>query len=241
MNAQATRRTTVTPIPESRAPWRLERGERLAYEELWAHVEPAKAREILISALIAFARRGFDAATTRDIAEVSGMSPAGIYVHYSSKLDLLLELITTGHEMTLDAITAALADGPPDPESCVRRFAEVWTSIHARLHTLARVAQYELVSIPQDERGEITVMRRQLVNILRTHIRRGVDAGVFDVADLADATRAVMSLGIDVARWYQFERSRGHDALASEYGEFAIRMLSTPVRQARSARERSAR
>src|SRR4051812_14086446 len=50
--------------------------------ELWAHIEPASSRLLLLSALDAFLARGFHAATTREIAERAGMSPAAVYVHW---------------------------------------------------------------------------------------------------------------------------------------------------------------
>ena len=71
-----------------RSPPAEEVGEQSAL--LWAGIESESSRRILLAALAAFAQRGFQAATTREISERAGMSPAAIYVHYKAKSDLLV-------------------------------------------------------------------------------------------------------------------------------------------------------
>src|SRR3954449_12065773 len=90
--------------------------------ELWAGIESESSRRILLAALAAFAKHGFQAATTREIGEGAGMSPAAVYVHYKSKSDLLYEISRIGHQSVLDAVEEALRDAPQDPEQRIRRF-----------------------------------------------------------------------------------------------------------------------
>src|SRR5438105_3367977 len=89
---------------------------------LWAGIESESSRRLLLSALAAFARHGFEAATTREIGEGAGMSPAAVYVHYRAKSDLLHEISRIGHQSVLDEVEQALRDAPPDPVERVRRF-----------------------------------------------------------------------------------------------------------------------
>ena len=55
----------------------------------WQDVQPAPARRLLVAAVQAFAERGYHATTTRDISTRVGLSPAGVYVYYKSKEELL--------------------------------------------------------------------------------------------------------------------------------------------------------
>src|SRR4029453_18492474 len=71
---------------------------------VWEHVQPAAARRLLTGAVDAFAERGFQAPTTRDIASRAGMSPAALYVHYPSKERLLFEISLYGHNAALDVL-----------------------------------------------------------------------------------------------------------------------------------------
>src|SRR3954468_9521162 len=82
---------------------------------LWADIESESSRRLLLAALAAFARRGFQAATTREIAEGAGLSPAGGVVHYKAKSDLLYEISRVGHQSVLDEVEEALRDAPQDP------------------------------------------------------------------------------------------------------------------------------
>ena len=89
--------------------------------ELWAHIEPESSRLLLLSALDAFLARGYHAATTREIGERAGMSPAAVYVHWSAKHDLLFEISRIGHQAVLDEVEQALAQASDDPVERVAR------------------------------------------------------------------------------------------------------------------------
>jgi AcrR family transcriptional regulator len=194
------------------------------YERLWAHVEPASARRILLAALDAFATSGFNAATTRDIAQRAGMSPAGVYVHYASKLELLAEIARIGHEAVLAEVVNAI-DDVEGPVARIRRFVEAFTSWHARFHTLARVTQYELDALPPEHLGELRTLRRRFGELVAQELRDGERTGDFDVVDRRGTVVAILSLGIDVARWSAIGRSPDPDALGRLYGELVVRML----------------
>ncbi|GAA5154204.1 MULTISPECIES: TetR/AcrR family transcriptional regulator [Amycolatopsis] len=53
----------------------------------------ARRREILLAALRAFAEQGFRATSMREIAEMVGLSQAGLLHHFSSKEELLEEVL----------------------------------------------------------------------------------------------------------------------------------------------------
>lgn len=178
---------------------------------------------MLLSAVESFAERGYHATTTRSIAERAGLSPAAVYVHYSSKLDLLCDINATGHAAVLKDVEQAL-EGVDTPSERVRELTRAFVAWHARNHTLARVIQYELHAIPPDRYGEIRELRRRFERIFSAELRRGIRSKDFAIADLETTTVALLSLGIDVARWYT-GRGKTPDELGSAYGELALRMV----------------
>src|SRR3954471_21397784 len=104
---------------------------------VWEHVQPPHPRRLLTGAIDAFAERGFQATTARDIASRAGMSPAALYVHYPSKERLLFEISLYGHRAALEILTAAdTADTPADR---LRAMVAAFTAWHAEHHTIARV------------------------------------------------------------------------------------------------------
>jgi AcrR family transcriptional regulator len=185
----------------------------------------ADARTRLVAAATAaFAERGYHATTTRDIAARAGMSPAAVYVHHSSKEELLFLISREGHDTALQVIREA---SPDDAEPFRRLHDTVWafTLWHAQHHTAARVVQYELAALSPQHRREIAVRRRDIDRHMREVITAGVQQGVFDVPDIAGTTLALLSLAVDVARWYRDDGQRSAEAVADLYADLAVRMV----------------
>ncbi|MDT8913897.1 TetR/AcrR family transcriptional regulator [Amycolatopsis sp. PS_44_ISF1] len=192
--------------------------------ESWPDVQPEAARRLMLAGVESFARRGYHATTTRDIASAAGMSPAALYVHFPSKAALLFAISRSGHEQTLALVEDAVAEAA-DPVGRIRLVVEEFVAWHARRHTVARVVQYELNSLPEQEYAVVAQLRRRIERTVREVIAEGAACGAFTVADPRTAARAVLSLGVDVARWYSDRIRQTPEALGREYGELVVRML----------------
>jgi AcrR family transcriptional regulator len=189
---------------------------------VWEHVQPAAARRLLTGAIDAFAERGFQATTTRDIASRAGMSPAALYVHYPSKERLLFEISLYGHQAALGVLQEA--GDRPSPTERLRSMVSAFTAWHAEHHTIARVVQYELAALSPEHFAEVATIRRAISALIEQVLADGVADGSFTVEDLPGTTLAVLSLSIDVARWYTPHRTKP-EALGSLYGDLALRMV----------------
>jgi AcrR family transcriptional regulator len=185
----------------------------------------ADARTRLVSAATAaFAERGYHATTTRDIAARAGMSPAAVYVHHSSKEELLFLISRDGHDTALQVLREASPDDA-EPFTRLRDTVRAFTLWHARHHTAARVVQYELAALSPAHRREIGARRRDIDQHMREVITAGVDQGVFDVPDIPGTTLALLSLAVDVARWYRDDGRRSAESVADLYADLAVRMV----------------
>ena len=179
----------------------------------------------LAAAVEAFGERGYHATTTREIAERAGMSPAGMYIHFQSKQEILYQVSRRGHAAVLKVVEDALAGDAP-PEEQVRRFVQAFTAWHAWNHRSARVQQYEL----HCTRTSSTLTRSEAVrsrfgHMLKQELRRGVQSGTFTISDLDTTALAILSLGIDVARWYRPGIDPEPDALGEQYADLVLMML----------------
>lgn len=176
------------------------------------------------AALDAFASKGFHGTTTRDISTAAGMSPAALYVHHRSKEDLLFEVSRAGHERTLTLVQEAVARSE-DPVEQLSAFVEDFVRDHAVVHTGARVINYELAALSEEHLAVVAAIRRDIDGVLRAVVERGVAAGVFTSPDPHMTTLAILSLGIDVARWYRDEGRWTPDQVADHYRLLALRMV----------------
>ncbi|MEU8786150.1 TetR/AcrR family transcriptional regulator [Streptomyces sp. NPDC048637] len=196
--------------------------------EEWAGVTPDAARRLVGAAVEAFAERGYHATTTRDIAGRAGMSPAALYIHYKTKEELLYRISGIGHEKALrimDAAAEAEGSATERLRDAVRTFAR-W---HAEHHTTARVIQYELQALSPEHYTEITGLRRRTDRLLRQIIQDGADSGEFRADDVPGTTLAVLSLCVDVARWFTSDGPRTPDEVGTLYADLVLRMVGAPV------------
>ncbi len=176
------------------------------------------------AAMEAFAARGFHGTTTRDISTAAGMSPAALYVHHRSKEDLLFELSRVGHTRVLELVQEVVARSD-DPVRQLGDLVEEFVRDHAVAHTGARVINYELAALSEEHLAVILAIRHEFDVVVRDVIDRGVATGAFLVSDTPMTALAILSLGIDVARWYRDEGRWTPDEVAAHYRVLALRMV----------------
>jgi AcrR family transcriptional regulator len=189
---------------------------------------PAEAdasRRMEEAAIEAFAQRGFHATTTRDIAARAGLSPAALYVHYPSKAALLAQISLRGHQLAVELVTAAAGRPDTDAVGRLRGLVADFVRWHAEHHRQARVVQYELAALPAPDRAAVAVLRRQIEQLVEDLIRAGNAEGTMDVAEPRRVARAILSLSIDVARWFDPAGRDTPVALGELYAELALRMV----------------
>lgn len=184
------------------------------------------ARDRLAEAAVeAFSTKGFHATTTRDIAAGAGMSPAALYVHHRSKEELLYVISRAGHQRTLDLVRRAAAIGSPTER--LHRVVRDFVVDHAVRHTSARVINYEMSALRPEHLAEIRDIRREIDHEVRAIVEEGMTSGDFDTPSPRIAAIAVLSLGIDVARWYREDSALTPQDVASQYAEMALRIVGS--------------
>jgi AcrR family transcriptional regulator len=218
----------------------------------WAAVTPPSSRRMLLAAIDAFAEHGYHATTTRDIATRSGLSPAGLYVHYPSKAALLAQISRIGHEAALALVLSAadrdrqdrddgqgtderhstddgqVTDDGADAVQRLRRVVARFVAWHAEHHRVARVVQYELAALPSGDRAAVVVIRRQIETLVEQLLRDGVAEGTMVVTQPRRVARAILSMGVDVARWYDPAGRDSPTDLGALYADLAERMVAAP-------------
>jgi AcrR family transcriptional regulator len=187
---------------------------------------PAAVERLLEAASEAFADKGFHATTTRDIAARVGLSPAAVYVHFASKEELLYELSLVGHQAALAIVVSAAGRAGTAPAERLQAVVSDFASWHARHRRTARVVQYELAALTPEHRAVIDGLRRQIQDRMRELLEAGVAAGDFVVPDVPGTALALLSLVVDVARWYRPEGPRSPDDIGALYADLALRMVT---------------
>ncbi|QYN35306.1 TetR/AcrR family transcriptional regulator [Pseudonocardia sp. DSM 110487] len=193
--------------------------------ELWGDEFGDVPRRLLTSAVRCFAANGFHATTTRDIAAGVGLSPAALYVHFPSKELVLHEIVRIGHERALANVQGPEIDSVSGAAERLRLLVARYTAWHARHHVAARVCQYELNALAPDHYDEIRELRHRTNEVFRATVARGVTDGTFAPVDVNRVVRAMLSLGIDLVRWYRLDGTDSPEQLGQFYAGLALKMV----------------
>ncbi|TYP88952.1 TetR/AcrR family transcriptional regulator [Blastococcus xanthinilyticus] len=194
--------------------------------DLWGDELGEVPRGLLTSAVRCFASNGYHATTTRDITQGVGLSAAALYVHFPSKELVLFEIVRASHEDALAYVRDPRIDQAGDASERLRAIVSRYTAWHARHHVAARVAQYELSGLSAEHYAEILELRHATNDIFRDAVARGVEEGVFASVDVNRVVRAMLSMSIDLIRWYRLDGSDSPEQLGDFYAGLALRMLS---------------
>ncbi len=186
--------------------------------------EADTAVRIMLAAADAFAERGFHATTTRDIASRAGLSPAGVYVHFASKEVLLFELSRRGHARARDLLVAA-TEAAATPTEALRAIVGGFSRWHAEHYELGRIVQFEFRHLSPEHRDEVLTLRKEIDQVVAGVLRDGVSSGEFDVDDVPATALALLSMAIDVARWYTPDVRRTPEGIEAAYGDLAVRLV----------------
>jgi AcrR family transcriptional regulator len=153
--------------------------------------DEARAR-ILEAAEEHFRRVGYNRTSVADIAAGLGMSPANIYRFFPSR-DAINESICGRVVNEIADIASAIArtNAP-----AMQKLERLLTAVHhhAKMMLIEERPMHELiVSATQQNWPIIKAHIERMVTIFEAIIREGVEAGEFDVDDVAQAARAVRS------------------------------------------------
>jgi len=211
----------VAPTGRAGGPGQLEAGD-LPGSERYAEVP----RRLLLSAAASFAANGFHGTTTRDIASGAGLSPAALYVHFPSKELALHEVVRLGHEHAHTILTGPEIEALTGPGERLAEIVARYTRFHARHHLVARVCQHDLRELEPEHYAEVLRIRRATNEVFREVVASGVDSGVFrsDV-DVRRTSRALISLAIDLVRWYRPDGPESPEQLGRFNAALALRIV----------------
>jgi len=147
-----------------------------------------------------------------------------VYVHHKSKEELLYALARTGHDLTLEIVRNAIASAA-EPREQLAATARAFALHHAHDHTSARVVNYELAALSPEHHAVIRELRRAIAAEIRGVVERGIASGEFTVVDANMTATSLLSLGIDIARWWDDRGPWTPDSLADFHATLALRIV----------------
>jgi len=169
----------------------------------WREYGPSALPKVLQSALDAFAEHGYYGTGIRDIAAGAGLSVAGVYHHYRSKQEILVQLLEHIMADLLERSHAAVAEAGPAPSAQFDALVESMLLFHMFRQREAFVASTETRSLEPVNRERYIALRDEQQAMLTKIIKSGRRRGDFATAHPDDASRIIATLCVGVSAWYR--------------------------------------
>ncbi|HZR15244.1 MAG TPA: TetR/AcrR family transcriptional regulator [Acidimicrobiia bacterium] len=182
-----------------------------------------RRRQLMTCAASLFAERGYHPTSVADIVQSLGVGKGVFYWYFSSKEELLAEILREGHQDLRRRQQAAIGD-EPDPivriERGVRASME-WFRDHRHFFTLFQFAATE-------ERFAPVLRRNEEVAIADTvrHIKDAIVDGRIGDQDPEVLAQAVVGVVEQLTRAYFFQRDEPVDRIADAAVSFCLHGLT---------------
>ena len=178
---------------------------------------------ILEASVELFAASGFYGTSIRAIGARVGINSATLYAHYTSKEEILRDLVMIGvvelRRRMMDA-----AAGAASPAEKLSALVAAHVTAHASFPLLGIVTNDELHALSPEAAAPAIEMRRELADLVEDVLAEGVADGVFHLGDTRAAIQAIAGMGIHVATWFTADSLDSAEELGAKFAEFALRI-----------------
>lgn len=189
---------------------------------------PDSATNIRGVALAAFYELGYHGTSVREVAKRAGMSVAGMYHHFPSKQQLLVDLVSGFMDDLLAELEAAVAAAPADPVERLRAAVRAHVLFHTRRQAEAFVGNAEVRSLEAEARTVVVDKRNAEQRVFDRIIRDGVRAGVFRVQNEKLAGRGIVTMCTAVLSWFVPGAGLSAPQVADSYADLCLSMVRAP-------------
>ncbi|MFD4196459.1 TetR/AcrR family transcriptional regulator [Amycolatopsis thermoflava] len=182
---------------------------------------------ILNAALAAFGEKGFNGASTRDVAAGAGTSLSNLYNYFPSKSHLLAELLQRANDELLNRTSAAVQAAGDDPADRMREAVKAYVGFVVDHQTAALVAISEIRYLHGEHRERVVRARDSTQAIFGEIIAEGVAQGRFTTPYPDGAARNIVSMCSAISTWYRAGGRLSRKALAEQHARYALALLET--------------
>jgi|SRR5690625_4527433 len=143
-------------------------------------VEKRRA-EIIDAAVKIFSEKGYHATTTKEIADAAGMNVGTMFQYVKNKQDILYLVCCHIHSLIEQALYAVTAENLDPLKTLVKDVTALYKIID-QLSDYVVLMYQETSSLDKEARRSFLQREQRLCNYFEKQIQKGIDAGIFKVA-----------------------------------------------------------
>lgn len=184
----------------------------------------SRADEIREIAARLFYHQSYNAVGMRMIAEAAGVRPASLYHHFTSKEELLYDIVL---EVTKDFIDdhLPLLDADGDPPARLARLVELHIEYFWRHRYAMSVGLREIRNLTDEHYAEIREVRLRYQHGIQRFIADGVASGHFRCDDPQLTGLALLDMMNGVNGWFSEGGRYSIQSLSRSYARLVVRHL----------------
>ncbi len=161
-----------------------------------------RAQEIYLTAAQLFVERGMDSTSVADIADRLKMTKAGLYYYFTSKQELLYQIVTLG----LDSVKDEVLDPARKIKNAEQRLEFIILN-HARLaaegnHAVI-IVSHEMNALSFKQREAMLERRREYFEFVRGTLVELKTEGKLRDIDITTATFTLFGMILWLPRWFR--------------------------------------
>jgi AcrR family transcriptional regulator len=188
---------------------------------------PERRREILDAAARVFYAKGYEAASTRDIAESVGLLKGSLYYYIESKEDFLFEIIKEQHEGALAALDRVREI---DDDALVRMAALIDAHVDFVTSNIVASVIYfrEVRSLSPERLAAIRPEGDAYLDFVRELLRQGQREGTIDgQIDVRSTSLGIVGMLNSLALWYSERGRLSPHTIAKQFASLVVAGLAS--------------
>lgn len=179
---------------------------------------------ILRAAARIFCAKGYDAASTREIAQATGLSKSGLYHHVPNKQDLLYQIMDR-------FISRFLEDRRQDCALDLPSDKKMWLMVEHHITMLAealdegQVTHESRRALNAEQLASYLAKRDAYQDLFITVIEEGVNAGMFRACNAFLVSHTILDILNGLLRWYAPPAPPTLDEITAHMGDLIVERL----------------
>ena len=183
-----------------------------------------RREDILEAAARIFSEKGFHATSMQDIAEAVNLQKASLYYHFSSKQEILADILDHALDLINNRLELVLSQ-PLSPDEKLRQAMVSYFQTITENQNLSAVLLLELRSLDPELKARQAFRREKFESLWRELIIEGKQQGVFNNVDPSLTGKAILGLMNWSVTWYRIDGLRSSTEIAGLYADLLLHGL----------------
>lgn len=162
-----------------------------------------------------FRRKGYSGTTLRVLADRCGIQGGSIYHHFSSKQEILYQIIDNTMDILLQA--NSLIEKIDDPVEKLKNAIKILLELNLKMPDEMHITDAELWFLNQSNFKKIRVKRKKYQKIIHQILREGNEQNTMRVRNINLTTTAILQMLTGISYWFKEDGALTLPEIANEY------------------------